>query len=331
MRAQAAAQGASRSQWLLVMSPRQSGRPQTRSLSRSGPLSRNRATTPTSIVLSPNSKTAGRVPYAHELTTSSSAWPGPTPMDPIHHGQLGGRVSCLPTSSRATTASAATAWRWSPAPTRMARRSPSAPTTRAARPCEVVEPSSTSPSSIPGTGMGITFDTFTTTMTDNHREVAQGLFLATAREWPASERRDAGALLRPRRRAASCPTATSRANARIASEPQSARGDQCDTCGRQLDAVELINPRSRGTGATPGAAQFSDHYFLLPDRARGSACSEWLDDGKDFWRTHVINFSQGHAARGVAGPRDHARHRLGRVLFRSTAGTTSASTSGSRP
>ena len=27
-------------------------------------------------------------------------------------------------------------------------------------------------------GMGISFDTFTTTMTDNHREVAQGLFLA---------------------------------------------------------------------------------------------------------------------------------------------------------
>src|SRR3990170_3121366 len=31
----------------------------------------------------------------------------------------------------------------------------------------------------------------------------------------------------------------------------SARGDQCDNCGNQLDPTELINPRSRINGETP--------------------------------------------------------------------------------
>ena len=31
-----------------------------------------------------------------------------------------------------------------------------------------------------------------------------------------------------------------------------ARGDQCDNCGNQLDPVDLINPRSRINGETPG-------------------------------------------------------------------------------
>ena len=47
-----------------------------------------------------------------------------------------------------------------------------------------------------------------------------------------------------RRPAAPCPTATSRAPARSAATT-SARGDQCDNCGNQLDPADLINPRSQ--------------------------------------------------------------------------------------
>ena len=43
---------------------------------------------------------------------------------------------------------------------------------------------------------------------------------------------------------APCPTATSRAPARSAATT-SARGDQCDNCGNQLDPTDLINPRSQ--------------------------------------------------------------------------------------
>ena len=41
-----------------------------------------------------------------------------------------------------------------------------------------------------------------------------------------------------------CPIAISRARARSAAFP-SARGDQCDNCGNQLDPIDLIDPRSQ--------------------------------------------------------------------------------------
>ena len=64
---------------------------------------------------------------------------------------------------------------------------------------------------------------------------------ATATATWSSRRRTARS---PRRPAAPCPTATSRAPARSAGTT-SARGDQCDNCGNQLDPTDLINPRSQ--------------------------------------------------------------------------------------
>ena len=71
-----------------------------------------------------------------------------------------------------------------------------------------------------------------------------------------------------------------------------ARGDQCDTCGNQLDPHDLIDPVSTVSGLTPEFKN-TEHYFLdLP--ALAQALSEWLDgvevDGK--WRPNVIAFSK---------------------------------------
>src|SRR6185312_10385045 len=41
----------------------------------------------------------------------------------------------------------------------------------------------------------------------------------------------------------------------------SARGDQCDHCGRTLDAVDLLNPRCRLCGQRPISRE-TDHFFL---------------------------------------------------------------------
>ena len=88
--------------------------------------------------------------------------------------------------------------------------------------------------------MGISFDTFTTTMTDNHREVTHGLFTALLEnDYLFTKTQDlfydpeARRFLPDRYIEGECPHCH---------EPR-ARGDQCDTCGRQLDAVDLINPR----------------------------------------------------------------------------------------
>src|SRR6266851_9137761 len=54
----------------------------------------------------------------------------------------------------------------------------------------------------------------------------------------------------------------------------SARGDQCDNCGNQLDPTDLISPRSRINGETPKFVE-QEHYFLdLP--AFTEALGSWL-------------------------------------------------------
>ena len=71
-----------------------------------------------------------------------------------------------------------------------------------------------------------------------------------------------------------------------------ARGDQCDTCGNQLDPTDLISPRSRINGETPEFVE-TTHWFLdLP--ALAQALGAWLDEreASGTWRPNVIKFSQ---------------------------------------
>ena len=58
----------------------------------------------------------------------------------------------------------------------------------------------------------------------------------------------------------------------------SARGDQCDNCGNQLDPIDLINPRSRVNGETPQFVQTQQFFLDLP------ALAEALDACKDTHR-----------------------------------------------
>jgi methionyl-tRNA synthetase len=69
----------------------------------------------------------------------------------------------------------------------------------------------------------------------------------------------------------------------------SARGDQCDNCGNQLDPVDLINPVSRINGETPKFVE-TEHFFLdLP--ALAGSLGKWLSARTD-WRPNVLKFSQ---------------------------------------
>ena len=68
----------------------------------------------------------------------------------------------------------------------------------------------------------------------------------------------------------------------------SARGDQCDNCGNQLDPTDLIDPRSKIDG-TPPVFRKTKHLFLdLP--AFKEQLTEWIE-GKDGWRQNVRRFS----------------------------------------
>ena len=143
-------------------------------------------------------------------------------------------------------------------------------------------------------GIGISWDLFTSTNTDNHARVTHDLFtrlldngyLYTATQdllYDPIDKR----YLPDRYVEGTCPHC----------DFDAARGDQCDNCGRQLDATDLINPRSKTSGATPELRQ-SEHY-LLKLTALSEKLEAWLGSGKEHWRKHVLNFSQGMLREGL--------------------------------
>jgi len=101
-------------------------------------------------------------------------------------------------------------------------------------------------------GLGLGYDLFTRTTTSNHYQVVQDLFLALYRNGYVVAKTTMGAIspstgrtLPDRYVEGTCPICGY----------DSARGDQCDNCGNQLDPADLINPRSKINGETP---QFVD-------------------------------------------------------------------------
>ena len=135
-------------------------------------------------------------------------------------------------------------------------------------------------------GLGLTYDLFTRTTTGNHAEVTQQLFLAMNRNGYIVPRTTKGAVspstgrtLPDRYIEGTCPICGY----------DGARGDQCDNCGNQLDAAELINPKSRINGETPKFVE-TEHLFLdLPSFA--NSLGKWLSTKTD-WRPNVLNFTK---------------------------------------
>ena len=137
--------------------------------------------------------------------------------------------------------------------------------------------------------LGLSYDLFTRTTTVNHYTVAQEMFTTVYRNGYMVEQTTKGAIspstgrtLPDRYIEGTCPICGY----------DSARGDQCDNCGNQLDPTDLIDPRSKINGETP-AFEETQHVFLdLP--ALADALKSWLDEreASGTWRPNVIKFSQ---------------------------------------
>jgi methionyl-tRNA synthetase len=135
-------------------------------------------------------------------------------------------------------------------------------------------------------GLGLSYDLFTRTTTQNHYRVTQELFLGLYKNGYVVPQKAMGAVspstgrtLPDRYIEGTCPICGY----------DSARGDQCDNCGNQLDPVDLINPRSRINGEVPKFVE-TEHFFLdLP--ALAGSLGKWLGNRTD-WRPNVLKFSQ---------------------------------------
>lgn len=144
--------------------------------------------------------------------------------------------------------------------------------------------------------VGISYDLFTHTDTENHHRIAQDFFLNLLEGeslyqqkqhqlYSESEQR----FLPDRYVEGTCPICGY----------SEARGDQCDNCGNLLDALELIDPRSKTDGSTPIIRE-TEHFFLdLP--AFTEQLKDYLEQHVDHWRPNVYKFSKNFIDGGLKG------------------------------
>ena len=141
--------------------------------------------------------------------------------------------------------------------------------------------------------LGISFDLFTTTGTENHAEVTQDIFLrlmeggyiykATVSQpyCPQCQR-----YLPDRYIEGTCPFCGS----------SNARGDQCDDCGKPMNPGEMVDPRCRLCGGTP-QFQDSEHFFFKLS-AFQRQLGDWVKK-QSHWRPNVINLTKRYLKEGL--------------------------------
>jgi len=144
--------------------------------------------------------------------------------------------------------------------------------------------------------VGVSYDLFTHTDTENHHRIAQDIFLACLnngylyREEQRQFYSEAeGRFLPDRYVEGTCPHCGY----------HDARGDQCDNCSKLLDPMELINPRGKTDGSRPVIRETEHFFFDLPKLA--NRLEAYLSRDKDHWRPNVINFSRGYLREGLKG------------------------------
>jgi methionyl-tRNA synthetase len=149
--------------------------------------------------------------------------------------------------------------------------------------------------------IGISYDLYTHTDTENHHRIAQGFF---------TRLHEAGHLFRQKQR-----QLYSEAEQRFLPDRYvegtcpvcgfgGARGDQCDNCGSLLDALDLIEPRSKTDGSRPVVRETEHFFFNLP--AFSARLETYLAEHASHWRPNVIHFARNLLAEGLK-PRPFTR------------------------
>ena len=143
--------------------------------------------------------------------------------------------------------------------------------------------------------LGITFDLFTSTATQNHRETVHDLILGFQEQghlytdtMKVAYSPDFKRFLPDRYVEGTCPHCGN----------LNARGDQCDQCGRTLDPVDLIEPHYRNGGQSyPVEVRDAEHFFFKLS-AFQQQLIDWVGQ-QEHWRPNVRNFTRAFLKDGL--------------------------------
>src|SRR5215472_1226917 len=145
--------------------------------------------------------------------------------------------------------------------------------------------------------LGISWDLYTETGTENHYRITQDFFLTLY---------DKGYIFKDSMESPYCPTDHRFLPDRYVEGTcphcgyTSARGDQCDNCGRTLDPIDLIAPRCRLCGSIEASLEIrsTEHFFLDLPKLQEPLMA-WLSEDKDFWRTNTLGFAMNWLKEGL--------------------------------
>ncbi|HJX04999.1 MAG TPA: methionine--tRNA ligase [Thermoplasmata archaeon] len=142
--------------------------------------------------------------------------------------------------------------------------------------------------------MGFQFDLYTSTHTKNHEVVTQDVFSKLLEKGHLDRRStpqfycdNCKRFLPDRYVEGKCPHCGY----------ERARGDQCDSCGKDLNAPELIDAKCQLCGATPALKETEHYFFKLRNFEK-----ELIDytERSTHWRPHVRAFTLNVLREGIA-------------------------------
>jgi methionyl-tRNA synthetase len=136
--------------------------------------------------------------------------------------------------------------------------------------------------------LGLFYDLFTSTHTENHFKVSQAIFQALLRnDYLYTERQQQWYSTSQRR---FLPDRYIEGTCYLCGFTN-ARGDQCDNCGNLLDATLLIEPRSKIDGSQPELLE-TEHFYLDLSKLQ-SVVVDFLRQRESYWRPNVLRQSLG--------------------------------------
>lgn len=145
--------------------------------------------------------------------------------------------------------------------------------------------------------VGISYDLFTHTDTENHHQIAQDIFTTLKeRGYLYTETQQ---LMYSQQENRFLPDRYVEGECYLCGY-DTARGDQCDNCGNLMDVTKLIRPRNRNNPQDQLVIRDSEHYLFALDQFSERLLA-YINQHESHWRSNAVNFTRNFIQDGLHG------------------------------